>query len=197
MTTFPIRLLFGSLFSFAAIATPTSAAVLIGNTEGNNIVEFDEKTGEFLGEFVSPFDDFVSPDTLIYGPDNHLYVSSGTNPDNSAVYRFNANTGALIDQFATGGGLFRPYGLAFGPDGNLYVSSFLSDEILRYDGITGDFIDVFATSDGSPNGLNGPNGLLFGPDGGLYVTTQGSVAANGQPDFSAGFPSGNRPVSEG
>ena len=176
--------------SFAAIAAPASAAVLIGNTNGNNIVEFDETTGEFLGEFVSPFDGFVSPDTLLYGPDSNLYVSSGTTPETSAIYRFDPDTGDLIDQFATGGGLFRPYGLAFGPDNNLYVSSFLSDEILRYDGATGDFIDVFAAGDGSdPNGLNGPNGLLFGPDGSLYVTTQGSVAVDGAPDFSFGFPS--------
>ncbi|MEM9909010.1 MAG: PEP-CTERM sorting domain-containing protein [Cyanobacteria bacterium P01_D01_bin.44] len=189
MTIFPMRLLTGSLFALAAIATPTSAAVLIGNTSGNNIVEFDEETGDFLGEFISPFDDFVSPDTLIYGPDGDLYVSSGTTLDTSAVYRFDADTGALVEQFATGGGLFRPYGLAFGPDGLLYVSSFLSDQILRYDGVTGDFVDVFAERDGSPEGLNGPNGLLFGPDGGLYVTTQGSVAVNGQADFSFGFPS--------
>ncbi|MEO0987080.1 MAG: PEP-CTERM sorting domain-containing protein [Cyanobacteria bacterium J06639_14] len=185
-----MRLLLGSLVSFIAIATPASAAVLIGNTSGNNIVEFDETTGEFLGEFVSPFDGFVSPDTLLYGPDGNLYVSSGTTPETSAIYRFDAETGALIDQFATGSGLFRPYGLAFGPDGNLYVSSFLSDEILRYDGTTGEFIDVFAAGDGSdPEGLNGPNGLLFGPDGNLYVTTQGSVAVDGVPDFSFGFPS--------
>ncbi|MGF1525004.1 MAG: PEP-CTERM sorting domain-containing protein [Leptolyngbyaceae cyanobacterium] len=186
----PIRLLFSSSVCCVAIAPAASAAVLIGNTTGNNIVEFDETTGTFLGEFIAPFAGFESPDTLIYGPDGNLYISSGTSPDTSAVYRFDADTGALIDQFATGGGLFRPYGIAFGPDANLYVSSFLSDEILRYDGTTGAFIDVFAAGDGSdPDGLNGPNGLLFGPDGSLYVTTQGSVAVNGAPDFSFGFPS--------
>ena len=189
MTIFSARYLLAGFLSAIAIATPTQAAVLIGNTEGNNIVEFDERTGEFLGEFIAPFAGFDSPDSLLFGPDSHLYISSGTTPDNSAIYRFDPITGTLIDQFASGGGLFRPYGLAFGPDNNLYVSSFLSDQILRYDGVTGEFIDVFAAGDGSPNGLNGPDGLLFGPDGGLYVTTQGSVAIAGEPDFSLGFPS--------
>ena len=185
-----VRLLLGSFVCCVAIAPSTSAAVLISNTSGNNIVEFDETTGAFLGEFIAPFAGFESPDTLIYGPDGNLYVSSGKSPETSAVYRFDPDTGALIDQFAVGGGLFRPYGIAFGPDNNLYVSSFLSDEILRYDGTTGAFIDVFAAGDGSdPAGLNGPNGLLFGPDGDLYVTTQGSVAVDGIPDFSFGFPS--------
>ena len=161
----------GSMIFFSA-----QAAILIGNTAGNNIVELDENTGSFLGEFIAPFDDFESPDTLAYGPDGNLYVTSGTTRDTSAVYRFNSQTGELIDRFATGSGLFRPYGLAFGPDGLLYVSSFLSDQILRYDSITGSFVDVFARRDGTNEGLNGPNGLLFGPDGKLYVTTQGSVA---------------------
>ncbi len=47
----------------------------------------------------------------------------------------------------------------------LLVSSFDGDEILRYDGLTGDFIDVLA----SAGGLNGPAGMQFGPDGNLYV----------------------------
>jgi sugar lactone lactonase YvrE len=71
----------------------------------------------------------------------------------------------------------------------LYVSSFLSDEILRFDGKTGAFIDVFASGNQLPGGLNGPNDLLFTPDGNLLVTTQGSVAVNGAPDFSFGLPS--------
>lgn len=172
-----------------ALALPSArAAVLIGNTEGDNIVEFDEDTGAFIGEFVSPFSGFESPDTLVYGPDENLYVSSGTTLDNSAIYRFDAQTGKLIDRFASGGGLFRPYGLTFGPDNLLYVSSFRSDEILRYDAQTGNFVDVFAQRDGTASGLNGPNGLLFGPDGKLYVTTQGSVADDeGNLEFA--FPS--------
>jgi DNA-binding beta-propeller fold protein YncE len=56
----------------------------------------------------------------------------------------------------------------FGPDSNLYVNSTVTDAILRYDGRTGTFLDVFVPS--GSGGLEAPSGLVFGPDGHLYVT---------------------------
>jgi sugar lactone lactonase YvrE len=184
---------------------------LVGNSRGNNVLRFDGNTGNYLGEFISPGSGGLSnPDTIVFGPDGNgddksdIYVASGDKPGNSAeptasaVLRYDGITGAFIDKFVGDnpntsadetGGLSRPYGLAFGPDGNFYVSSFLSDQILRYNGKTGQFIDVFASGNQQAGGLNGPNGLLFAPDGNLYVTTQGSVARNGKADFSASFPS--------
>src|SRR5262245_11677339 len=58
------------------------------------------------------------------------------------VLAFDREDGALERKFARHGGLIEPEGIAFGPDGNLYVSS-RSDEVLRYDGTKGKFIDVF------------------------------------------------------
>jgi sugar lactone lactonase YvrE len=165
-----------------AIATLTcgvpkaSAALLVGNTEGNNVVVYDERTGRYGGEFISAASNLLSsPDDLTFGPDGSLYISSG-NSTSGEILRFNSKTGEFLGRFDQGGKLLRPYGLAFGPDGNLYVSSFRSDEILRYNGSTGAFIDVFATGTKTANGLNGPNDLLFTDNGDLYVTTQGSVA---------------------
>jgi DNA-binding beta-propeller fold protein YncE len=57
--------------------------------------------------------------------------------------------------------------LVFGPDGNLYVSSTATNQVLRFNGTTGAFVDVFA----SGGGLTGPYGLAFGPDGNLYVSS--------------------------
>lgn len=168
------------------------AALLVGNTRGNNIVAFDETTGSYLGQFIKANQGLLDPDTMVIGPDGNLYISSGTTAADSAIYRFDAKTGKSLGKFASGGGLTRPYGIAFGPDGDLYVSSFLTDQVLVYDGQTGAFKQVFAERDKNqldPLDLNGPNGLFFGPDGTLYITTQGSVAVNGQPDFGNGFPS--------
>jgi sugar lactone lactonase YvrE len=182
---------------------------LVANTRGNNVLRFDGNTGNFINEFIPAESGGLSkPDTVLFGPDGNgdskpdIYIASGDKPGKSgetgasAVLRYDGITGAFIDKFvgdnpntATDetGGLSRPYGLAFGPDGNFYVSSFLTDQILRYNGKTGQFIDVFAAGNQQAGGLNGPNGLLFAPDGNLYVTTQGSVARNGQADFSANF----------
>jgi hypothetical protein len=59
-------------------------------------------------------------------------------------------------------------GVAFGPDGNLYVGSRDTHSVVRYDGLTGNLIDVFVAP--SSGGLADTEALAFGPDGHLYVT---------------------------
>jgi DNA-binding beta-propeller fold protein YncE len=67
--------------------------------------------------------------------------------DNDSVLRFDADTGAFIDEFVTSGagGLGNPVNVAFGPDGNLYVADFSDGNVMRFDGRTGAFIDIFAS----------------------------------------------------
>ena len=84
--------------------------------------------------------------------------------------------GDFVGVFASGGDLDTPYDLVYGPDGNLYVASFRSHEILRYDGVTGEFLDVFTKYDitfpAPPPRVEFPRGLAFSPNGEhLYVTS--------------------------
>jgi sugar lactone lactonase YvrE len=173
------------------LAARADAALLVGNTRGNNVVIYGD-AGNFGGDFIAPGSGgLLNPDDLTFGPDGNLYVSSGSS-SSGKILRYNGKTGDFIDEFVSTN-LIRPYGNAFGPDGNLYVSSFLTDQILRFDGKTGAFVDVFAAATGTRESgeLNGPNDLLFTPDGRLLVTTQGSVATP-DPDkpgsFTASFP---------
>jgi hypothetical protein len=84
----------------------------------------------------------------------------------------------LLDRFVAdgSGGLLLPRDSVFGPDGNsdgaqdLYVASRDSDAILRYDGVTGAFLDTFVPS--GSGGLDSPSSLVFDPDGNLYVSSQ-------------------------
>ena len=61
----------------------------------------------------------------------------------ATVKRYHGQTGAFIDDVASGGGLSGPVTMKFGPDGNLYVASHWNHQVLRYDGTTGKFIDAF------------------------------------------------------
>src|SRR5262249_49590763 len=82
--------------------------------------------------------------------------------------------------FARGGGLSSPTGLAFGPDGNLYVASTGTSEVLRYNGMTGEFQDVFITR--GSGGLFAPRHLAFAPvpqPGALALRIVGAVSLSG------------------
>jgi hypothetical protein len=51
--------------------------------------------------------------------------------------------------------------LTFGPDGNLYVVTKASDDVARFDGMSGAFIDRFVNP--GSDGLCSPYGLVFTP----------------------------------
>jgi len=85
---------------------------------------------------------------------------------NGSVNRFDATTGAFIDQLSVPGGMGFPGGLTIGPDGNLYSVDQDGGIVNRFNGTTGAFIGQFV---GPGGGLNSPSGLAFGIDGNLYV----------------------------
>jgi DNA-binding beta-propeller fold protein YncE len=123
---------------------------------------------------VSTFVDGGAFFDVAFGSDGNLYASG-----HGAVQRFDIITGARIDDFTHGYTLAEVRAIAFGPDGNLYVTNFdgcvtgpagcigTRNEIVRFDGLTGAFLDIFV-ADGQA-GMDSPWDLAFGPDGALFV----------------------------
>ncbi len=141
--------------------------------QGNSVLRFDGVTGDPLpgplgaagtAEFVPAAGSAIADSHhLTFGPDGHLYVAS---MDNARIVKYDGTTGAFLGLFvtddpATGadetGGLNQPHGIAFGVGGDLYVTSFGTNNVLRYDGQTGAFKEIFATG----SGLLQPTHLVF------------------------------------
>lgn len=165
----------GVLFATQCVACagPPDELVVSGFTS-DSLVAFDAWTGELRGQYAGSTD-LNGTLGVVLGPDGLLYVAS---EDSNMVLRFDPATRTFVDRFVWDdpatpqldetGGLLGPASVLFGADGNLYVSSFDGDAVLRYDGQTGAFIDVFVTQ--GSGGLNGPDaGMAWGPDGNLYI----------------------------
>ena len=99
-----------------------------------------------------------------------LVASQGTDQ----VLRYNGTTGAPMGVFASGS-FDGPEAMTYGPDGNLYVIGAFSNNVVRFNGATGAFIDEFVAS--GSGGLSNPTDLDFGPDGHLYVLPHGSLGS--------------------
>jgi hypothetical protein len=93
-----------------------------------------------------------------WGPDGHLYVAS---EDSDSILRFDGSSGEPLPApeqagatFGWGGPLLdRVRDLGFGPDGNIYViTTGEPDGVHRFNGSTGEYMDLFATGDGVPPG---------------------------------------------
>ncbi len=102
-----------------------------------------------------------------------LLVASWSVGTGVAVKRYDGATGVFVSDFAVGGGLFGPTYMTTGPDGHQYLSSFGSNEVIRFNGTTGDLIDTFVTA--GSGGLSSPTSVRFGPDGNLYVNSTNRV----------------------
>lgn len=97
---------------------------------------------------------------------NELLVASSAN---DRLFRYSAD-GSFLQEFAVGDGTDYPVDPIIGPDGNLYVSGWNSDNVLRYNAVTGAFIDTFVSA--GSGGLDSAAGLAFGSDGNLYVASR-------------------------
>ena len=164
----------GGLHNPRGIAFDSQGDLFVASSEPAQVLQYDGLTGEFVGVFADASEGGSNPWAGgLEFDDNYMYVTTGWN---NGVLRFDAQTGvpapAAGQNGATfvspgAGGLSEVWGMAVGPDGHLYVGSFDTDAVLRYDGATGELIDVFVTA--GNGGLNGPGALIFDANGLLYV----------------------------
>ncbi|MFL6438674.1 MAG: PxKF domain-containing protein [Terriglobales bacterium] len=155
------------------------SGLLVSSFGTNSVTQYPWPSASPASSFIATgTGGLFEPTGLTFGPDGNLYV--GGSSQSGAILKYNGQTGALIGVFVArnSGGLIFPEGMTFGPDGNLYVANNSPDptiqDVLRFDGKTGAFIDQFVTADTSKNGgLLFPLDLAFGPDQNLYVTSSG------------------------
>ncbi|MEX2168375.1 MAG: NHL repeat-containing protein [Pirellulales bacterium] len=132
----------------------------------DRVMQFDGQAGSFVANFVDGIAN-LDPRGLLFTPDGNLLVAS---PETDSIYEFNGTTGDYIRVFASHADLFEANLMTFGPDGDLYVSNVPSGSpgpghrIMRFDGVTGNYLGIFATTD-----LWNPQAMAFLPNGDLIV----------------------------
>jgi streptogramin lyase len=142
-------------------------------TQTAGVNRYHAATGQFMDRFAT-LPASIGAKDVEFGPDGNLYVPT---QQSHSIYRFNGATGEFMDVFvpAGSGGLNTARSMLFGPDANgdnypeAYVTSAGTDSVLRYDGITGQFLDAFVPS--GSGGLNDPTALVFGPTGDMFVAS--------------------------
>lgn len=107
----------------------------------------------------------------VSGQDQGFLLVSSRNTNSVRMY--DAATGAYIRDWAPPGigGLDRTQEVIYGPDGHVYVSGIGTPAVLKFDGVTGEYLGPFT------NGyeLDSPTKISWGPDGLMYVSQWGQA----------------------
>ena len=124
----------------------------------DQVLRFNGGNGDFIGTF-GPSG--LTGDCVESGPDGNFYVCDFAN-DQVFQVTPQGNGVAFLS------GIDGPEGLDFDANGDIYVSGCFENAVRRFDGATGQLIDVFVAPGSA--GLSCPVAVLFGPDGNLYVS---------------------------
>jgi DNA-binding beta-propeller fold protein YncE len=146
-----------ALITFASLAQVANAGPRIDEAH-YLILSFDDGLSRFTTSGVG-IDTPISTDgtRMTLDANGRLYISHSRA---NVVSRYDARTGNFLNVFASAG-LDMPAGLDFGPNGNLYVASPNNNQIVEFDGMSGQYVRSIAVSL--------PIDLEFGPDNNLYV----------------------------
>ena len=143
-----------------AEVTETISSVVNGDVEVEDFETFWVDLSEAAGAVI-PYGRGLG---TIENDDAAIVIDDVTVTEGDATPRF-------IDAFVTADSnlLAGPNAMAIGPDGNWYVAGQNSDNVVRYDAVTGAMIDEFVAA--ASGGLDGPRGLVFDPEGNLLVAS--------------------------
>ena len=136
--------------------TAQAGTLLASSYTTDNVLKFNDTTGAYEGVFISAGSGGLDqPQGFVFGNDGKFYISSfGT----SQIKRYDANSGAFIDNFATLSSGSR--GLAFDASNNLYAA--YGSSVNRYDSSGSlSFTHTFSAT---------ATGVLEGLDGNIYVS---------------------------
>ncbi len=136
----------GGLSGPVGLRLDVNGDLLVANQNTDQILRFNANTGSFLGVYGSTGSG--PADIRFHG--SNLFVADFFGSSVDIV------TSGSVTPFTNGGpGIAGTSSFAFGPNGDLYVGSFNSGDIQVFDGMSGTYLNTFAS------GLPAHSGLLF------------------------------------
>ena len=124
----------------------------------HEVIRYSAASGKFLGVAASG-PELVGPEDVVCFNGDILVTSH----DTDTINRY----GALGEFLGGWAAIEKPVGLTIGFDSNVYVASYGTHSIVRFNGRSGQFMDIFA----SGGDLRGPSSLSFGTYRLLYVSS--------------------------
>ncbi|MCB0571787.1 MAG: T9SS type A sorting domain-containing protein [Phaeodactylibacter sp.] len=153
---------------FAAGAPAQSEIEVFVNSRGTNAIKKYDEHGNYLGDFISPGSGgLIAPEDIVFHPDGTMLV---TGAGNTAIKRYDGQTGAYMGNFSSGYVLQTPSKMSIGWDSMLYVTQWgtTQNKVVRF-GLDGHFVDEF-TETPTPNGL----GHVWDSDKNFYISVYGN-----------------------
>lgn len=153
---------------FTTWAPAQSEIEIFVNSRGANAIKKYDENGNYLGDFISPGSGgLIAPEDIVFHPDGTMLV---TGAGNTAIKRYNGQTGEYLGNFSSGYALQTPSKMSIGWDSLLYVTQWgaTQNKVVRFD-LDGHFVDEF-TETPTPNGL----GHVWDSDKNFYISVYGN-----------------------